>query len=238
MTGPLKIYKDSDGVGDSYAARNLHDVFDDCGKPSGDSSEIAFKLRLRQKRPKKAGPTSPEGSPNFAERRQKPQPTPSDWYFNDPKFGDCDPSILAELGDDVLHPVRFTPQASLNWMVQLRRDSSPSKWNEHHLRSSNSDSPGSAHHAKSDCASGGSCKPNEYACARFPGCEGSSLSQWAHLIKSGKNRNIIAWETTLRGSSDARIDEARVGMLGRKPLYFKPSKDSIVASDPKLKLLG
>jgi hypothetical protein len=38
--------------------------------------------------------------------------------------------------------------------------------------------------------------------------------------------------------SDVRTDAGVTEMLGKKKLYFKPARDTIIASDPKLLYMG
>jgi hypothetical protein len=51
---------------------------------------------------------------------------------------------------------------------------------------------------------------------RFPGCEGSSWTQWSHLVHPGKVRDMIKWETTLHGYPDNRQDQVLTDMRGKK----------------------
>merc|ERR1712118_150588 len=60
---------------------------------------------------------------------------------------------------------------------------------------------------------------------RFPGCEGSSWTQWRHLVHPGKVRDMIKWETTLHGYPDNRNDASVTDMIGKKKWQFSTAPD-------------
>lgn len=69
---------------------------------------------------------------------------------------------------------------------------------------------------------------------RFPGCEGSSWTQWRHLVHPGKVRDMIKWETTLHGYPDNRNDASVTDMIGKKKWQFSTAPDRTTLGDPKL----
>lgn len=72
---------------------------------------------------------------------------------------------------------------------------------------------------------------------RFPGCEGSSYTQWGHLAHPGKVRDMIKWETTLHGYPDNRQESSTTDMLGKKAWNFSGAVDRTTMGDPKLEYL-
>lgn len=187
-------------------------------------------------------------------RQIEPSSVP-EWYFNDPEYSDARYGNFANTEHLIVRPFRFTPQSSLKWEVGLREDKGMNSWNKFYQRGARSFDETSSLRSRSDkslTSTDSKCPDREktslpnrylressnYACNRSAGCEGSSASQWRHLFVNGSCREYIGWATTLRGKSDVRIDDGIVEMLGRKKLHFKPPRDSIVASDPKLLYIG
>lgn len=243
----LKIYKDANRVTSEYASRNFRDLCPDSGHAEGDKSSLDFKIKLRQRRKPASNPSSPSGRPILHEPRKKPLPEAPIWYYNDPVFSDIRYGNVEVVQGSLKHPVRYTPSSALMWTLGLR--------NSPHAISQVKEMPGRSWEgtkSRSRSATPNPCPDRlatclpiahhresvEYECCRYPGCEGSSASQWSHLITPGKARDTLAWETTLRGASDVRTNEVILGMMGKKPLHFKPPRDSICESDPKLRYIG
>mmetsp|Transcript_26788 Transcript_26788/g.64775 ORF Transcript_26788/g.64775 Transcript_26788/m.64775 type:complete len:154 (-) Transcript_26788:115-576(-) len=57
---------------------------------------------------------------------------------------------------------------------------------------------------------------SEYECKRASGCEGTMAGQWRQLYHPGKTREMLKWETTLRGMADNRSDDCLTEMRGKK----------------------
>ena len=227
MSAPLKIYTDAnDRKSNNFASRNFQHFCTDGGAPIGDKAELEFKVGLRQKMLQKSAPQSPAVPPHLSVPRTKSLPPESAFFFNDPPYDETKYGNVSSTAHALIRPFRFAPHTSINWQIHLRNDSTVDK-------------PITITHSRvCDKERTHTDRENtDYACKRFPGCEGSSSSQWQHLFASGKNRNILAWETTLRGHSDARINEALTELIGKKPKIKPRPTDSITSSDPKLTYL-
>lgn len=179
----------------------------------------------------------------------------SDFVYNDTEFSDTSYGNLGNTGHRVFGPLRFTPASSLKWEIQLRGDQNVGSWNNFYQRPRRSFDDSSLMKSRTEKAltSNDFKSPerektslpisykrasSEFSCDRSPGCERSCASQWAHLIKERSSREFLGWATTLRGMSDVRTDAGVTEMLGKKKLYFKPARDTIIASDPKLLYMG
>lgn len=179
--------------------------------------EASFKLSLRSwTTPGRCRSTSPAGHPRFVEIRRKKLPEITSLPYNDPPF-DCRKfGNIADCKDWVYRPLRFTPQSGIHWQLNLRHPSvDPQQFK------CSASNPPSISPANNDV--------DPYQSKRFPGCEGSSVSLWKHLYKPGETRANLAWETTLRGLSDTRIETPCD--CSRTPSRLR---DSIIESDPKL----
>ena len=179
------------------------------------TAEFANSLRrgtIRQK----SRSQSPAGLPRFQNIRHKELPSPTQLPFNDPPFESLKFGNIADCKDNVYRPMRFMPQTSIHWQLNLRSatsDVGPLKHVQVRGRSS------SRNHSET----------SPYESKRYPGCEGTSASMWRHLYKPGVTRASLAWETTLRGLSDIRTEDSSF----HRRRFSLPS-DSIIQSDPKL----
>jgi hypothetical protein len=81
------------------------------------------------------------------------------------------------------------------------------------------------------------CTEGKLTKMRFPGCEGSSWTQWSHLVHPGKVRDMIKWETTLHGYPDNRQDQVLTDMRGKKKWQHSTAVDKTTLGDPKLEYL-
>jgi len=76
---------------------------------------------------------------------------------------------------------------------------------------------------------------------RYPGCEGTALQNWRHLIHPGKVRDMIKFECTLHEMPDNRSDACLVDMLGKKKWQYCTAKDRDTLGpeypDPKLEYM-
>lgn len=159
---------------------------------------------------------SPAGLPRFHPTRRKHMPPRTPLPFNDPPFETLKFGNIADCKDCVYRPMRFTPQTSIHWQLNLRSRAS-------HV--------GPFKHEQSLAYLRSNYLPDTdpYESGRYPGCEGSSVSMWRHLYKPGVTRASLAWETTLRGLSDIRAETS----LSHQRSRSIPA-DSIIQSDPKL----
>jgi hypothetical protein len=179
--------------------------------------EQEFKNSLRRKMSdQRSRSHSPSGLPRFNAIRTKPAPHPTSLPFNDPPFKSLKFGNIADCREYLCTPLRFTPQSGIHWQLNLRSTQRDVDRFRHSLsRQSSYINPHS--------------EAPPYDSSRSPGCEGSLVSMWKHLYKPGVTRANLAWETTLRGLSDKRIDNSS---FHRRSFSLAP--DSIIQSDPKL----
>lgn len=225
------IYRDRGALG-RYTSRNSNDFCNDHGQPAPSRIDLDFKFGLRQRALSHPVPRSKNGPPNLSPRRVINLKSSRDWFYNDPLYKDVGYGNFGEVCHLVIAPVRFLPSSAVKWEIDLRKGKSARKksvWISCHnsARRSFSVPPTEDERKTSNESLDG---------ISFQKHRGSA-SQWEHLIKPGKLMPTLDWETTLRGSSSARVDGALVELIGRKALHFKEPKDSIVDSDPKLRYL-
>ncbi|KAF4732896.1 hypothetical protein FOZ63_030105, partial [Perkinsus olseni] len=231
----------------------------------GDRPLMDWQLTLRQTR-RPLGPfVSPKRPPVLLGSRKRSRSVPEKDLHVDGVYGDCKYGNIAGSGPMVrsFAANRFVEKDSVHWQVNLRSDAAGAqegpRWRRYHQRSAVSFDRIKENAAREDPRN----KLQEttpidrapdrrmgalpiryiredlpYDSVRYPGCEGTGLQNWRHLIHRGKTRTMLRHETTLRGYPDNRSNECISDFLGKKRWHFARTRDHVTEIDSKLKYLS
>ncbi|KAF4675419.1 hypothetical protein FOL46_001713 [Perkinsus olseni] len=231
----------------------------------GDRPLMDWQLTLRQTR-RPLGPfVSPKRPPVLLGSRKRSRSVPEKDLHVDGVYGDCKYGNIADSGPMVrsFAANRIVEKDSVHWQVNLRSDAAGAqggpRWRRYHQRSAVSFDRIKENAAREDPRN----KLQEttpidrapdrrmgalpiryiredlpYDSVRYPGCEGTGLQNWRHLIHRGKTRTMLRHETTLRGYPDSRSDECISDFLGKKRWHFARTRDHVTEIDSKLKYLS
>ncbi|KAF4665219.1 hypothetical protein FOL47_004699 [Perkinsus chesapeaki] len=234
-------------------------------KMHGDRPLMDWQLTLRQTRRPLGQFSSPKGPPGLVGSRKRARSVPEKDLHVDGVYADCKYGNIADSGSMVrsVSANSFIEKDSVHWQVNLRSKHAPSKefpkWQRYHQRAAASfdrikenmsrDDPRSRMQETTlidrvpDRRVGGLLirhirEDLPYDSLRYPGCEGTVLQNWRHLIHPGKTRTLLRHETTLRGFPDNRSNECVSEFIGKKRWHFANTLDHITEIDSKLKYLS
>lgn len=268
--------------GKAYASRNSNDLTHCYKKWGTDRSQVDWLLTLRQQRPKAQPLKSSASAPNLHERKERAirtkDPEQGPYHTETDTMEKYQNHANSSHMCSRLTRVSSGDAQSIDWQLNLRggmhkqpdalwrryfttsqvsfdrarencaRDNEAYQKNKVTPIDRRPDLEANAIHAES-------LRKDDILFKRWPGAEGTTASQWRHLVtdhKHGyKTRGAIRWETTLREDPNddygARVQDSRsegcwVEMLGKKKWHFSENNGDTLSrpvpqGDPRLNYL-
>lgn len=252
-----------------YASRNYGSLRHTYTGPGANRTVVDWTLQLRQVRKKKTLESS-ASAPNLTEGGPRRDPAAAE-HPDGPYQSDTETvGRYQNMGNTrhMLQGPRAGTSGTIDWQLNLRgglhrAEFATTRWKRHYGRMQQSfdmmkencglenqeyqSSNITPQDRRPDRRSGAICiasiRENPMNTHRHPGCEGSQVGQWRHLIddrsRGYKTRGAIEQETTLRDNpadgNGARISENRsdgclVEMMGKKRWSAATSHEPLAAS--------